>query len=78
MPFYHYNGRRICYLWTDKRTGKPYVGFVDGKFLHHSSLITGNRSKMKILPIEPEKDVPVKLVRQLLMDAITLHKTSKK
>lgn len=74
MPFYHYNGGRICYLWTEKRSGKPYIGFVDGKHLHHPLLVTGNRSKMKILPIEPGEDIPVKLIRQLLMDTVALHK----
>lgn len=78
MPFYHYNGRRICYLWTDKETGKPYIGLVDGRQLHHPLLVTGKRSKMKVLPVEPGGDIPVKLIRQLLIDIIALHTVRRK
>lgn len=30
MPFYYYNGKMLCYLWTNKKEGNPYIGFVDG------------------------------------------------
>lgn len=30
MPFFYYKGKMLCYLWTNKKTGQPYIGFADG------------------------------------------------
>lgn len=70
MPFFFYNGKRFCYLWVDKSTEQPYLGVVDGKNINHPRLIAGNRSKMKILLIDPAKDLPVRAIRQILKQAI--------
>ena len=39
MPFYCYKGKMFCYLWTNKSTGQPYIGIVEGNKIKHRSLI---------------------------------------
>jgi hypothetical protein len=72
MPFFCINDKMLCYLWINKKTKEPYIGFVDGNLINHSKLIQGNRNRMKILPINPNIDIPIKLINELLKVAITL------
>lgn len=72
MPFFCINNKMLCYLWTDKKTKEPYIGFVDGNLINHSKLIQGNRNRMKILPINPNRDIPIKLIKTLLTIAIDI------
>jgi len=46
MPGFCFNGKLFCYLWTDKKTGDPYILMVEGRHLHHPKLETGKRSRM--------------------------------
>ncbi len=71
MPFFNYKGKRCCYLWVDKKTQGPYIGFVHGQLLDHPRLEQGDRSRMKILRIDPEKDLPVELIQNLLHEALS-------
>lgn len=70
-PFYFYKGKRFCYLWTDKKTKQPYIGFVDGLRIDHPSLIQEGRVRMKILPVDPCADLPVEMIRELLTTALS-------
>lgn len=38
MPCFCYRKKIICYLWTDKKTGEPYILFADGQHLEHPNL----------------------------------------
>ncbi len=77
MPFYNYNGKRFCYLWVHKKYNQPYVGIVDGSKIDHPDLIKENRSRMKILLIDPEKNIPVKKINAILKEALSFYKTNK-
>ena len=66
MPFFCIKGKMFCYLWVDKKTKDPYIGFVNGGLLDHPMLEKGNRSRMKILRVDPSKDLPVELIVELL------------
>lgn len=74
MPFYFYKGKRFCYLWTHKKFHQPYIGFVDGKSINHPDLISEKRARMKILLIDPEKDIPVKKLNGILKEVLALYK----
>ena len=74
MPFYCYNGKRFCYLWVHKKYHQPYIGIVDGKKVNHPQLNLENRARMKIMLLDPEKDVPVKIINSILKDVISLYK----
>jgi len=73
MPFYCYKGKMLCYLWTNKLTGQPYIGFVDGKLINHPDLIIEKRSRMKVMIVNPLLDMPVDMLNELLSVAISLR-----
>jgi len=59
MPCYCFLGKAFCYLWTDKKTGAPYILMVEGKHIQHPALESGDRARMKILPIAADQDLPI-------------------
>ena len=75
MPFFCYKGKMFCYLWVHKKTGKPYIGIVEGKWFDEPFLIREDRSRMKIFLLDPDSDLPVHQIKQLLKKAIDLYKT---
>jgi hypothetical protein len=70
MPCFCYGARIFCYLWTDKKSGEPYILMVDGKNLHHPKLVQGTRKRMKMLPISSKKTIPVKAIKNIFSQAI--------
>jgi hypothetical protein len=77
MPCFCYKKKMFCYLWTDKKTHEPYILFVEGKHLKYPSLEVGSRSRMKILRVNPENDLPLAQIRLLLKEALNLYRTGK-
>lgn len=73
MPCFCYNKKIICYLWTDKKTGEPYILIADGQKLDHPELESGDRSRMKILRVNPKEDFPIEIINSVLKDAVVLH-----
>lgn len=75
MPCFCYKNKMFCYLWTDKKTDAPYILMVEGKHLDHPMLEKGSRSRMKILRINPDKNLPVKTITVILKSALALYTT---
>ncbi|KYP14261.1 DUF1801 domain-containing protein [Flavihumibacter sp. CACIAM 22H1] len=73
MPCFCYNRKIICYLWTDKKSDEPYILWADGKYLNNPELETGNRSRMKLLRVNPAKDLPLDSITTILCKALALH-----
>lgn len=74
MPCFCYKKKMFCYLWIDKKTHHPYILFVEGKHLEHPLLESGDRVRMKTLPINPNKDLPLKTIQSLLKTALDLYR----
>lgn len=74
MPCFGYRDKMFCYLWKDKKTDEPYIGIVDGLKLDHPLLELGTRTRMKILRIDPRKDIPLGLVNEILQEALEITK----
>ena len=51
---------------------QPYIGIVEGNKINHPLLISEKRARMKILLVDPEKDIPLKLINGILNDAFAL------
>ncbi len=75
MPFFCYKGKMFCYLWFHNKFKQPYIGIVEGSRIEEPFLIRGNRSRMKIMLIDPNKDLPIKTIENVLQKAINLYKT---
>lgn len=74
MPCFCYRKKMFCYLWTDKKTKEPYILMVEGKHLTHPELEQGGRSRMKILRIDPNEDLPIDTIELILNDALDLYR----
>ena len=74
MPCFCYNGKMFCYLWVEKKTDFPYLLFVEGNKLEHPKLERGSRARMKILSINPNEDIDVESIQQLLNKALDLYR----
>jgi len=75
MPFFCYKGKMFCYLWVHKKYKQPYIGIVEGKRFDEPFLIQEGRSRMKIMLLDPNKDLPLKTIKIILQQAINLYKT---
>ncbi len=73
MPFYCYNDKMFCYLWTHKKHKQPYIGIVEGKKIGHPLLIQEKRARMKIMLIDPNKDIPIKTIHTILKEVLILY-----
>ena len=74
MPFYCYNGKMCCYLWTHKVYKQPYLGIVAGKLIDHPLLLQEKRAKMKILLIDPAEDIPIETIHDILKKVVALYR----
>ena len=74
MPCFCYRNKMFCYLWIDKKTDEPYILMVEGKHLAHPKLEAGNRTRMKILRIDPTIDLRIKTIISILNQALGLYK----
>lgn len=72
MPCFCLRKKALCYLWTDKKTGWPYVLFVEGIFLSHPALEAGSRRRMAVFYVQPARDLPVNELQKILGQAIEL------
>ena len=73
MPFYYYHNKMFCYLWVHKKYKQPYVGIVEGGKINHPLLIQEKRALMKIMLIDPQKDIPLKTIKGILKKAATFY-----
>ena len=78
MPCFCYRKWIVCYIRVDKKTNKPYMLMVEGKYLTHSQLEAGDRSKMKIFRVDPNKDLPLKTIQAILRSALNVYETGLK
>ncbi|CAN5180197.1 hypothetical protein BH11BAC6_BH11BAC6_07850 [soil metagenome] len=74
IPFYCYNKKMFCYLWTHKKYNKPYIGIVEGKRINHPDLIVEKRARMKILLLDPTQDIPIKKIDSIFKELLALYK----
>ena len=75
LPCFCYKKKMFCYLWNDKKTGEPYILMVEGKHLLHPELEAGKRSRMKIFRIDPNKDLPIEMIEDILQESLDLYRT---
>ena len=75
MPFFYYKKKMFCYFWKDNNTQEPYIGICRGNEINHPFLEAGKRKRMKILRINPNKDIDFKTVNEILNKAISVYVT---
>jgi len=53
---------------------QPYIGIVEGARVHHPDLLQEKRARMKILLIDPAKDIPIRKVKAILQETTALYR----
>lgn len=76
MPFYCYKGKMFCYLWVHKKFSQPYIGIVAGSIVADPDFIQEKRARMKILLLDPAKDIPVKKIKATLKQVVAFYKAN--
>ncbi|MCC9065633.1 DUF1801 domain-containing protein [Flavobacterium piscisymbiosum] len=76
MPFFCYKGKMFCYLWIHKKFKQPYIGIAEGKHFDEPFLIQEARSRMKIMLLDPNEDLPLERIETVLQKALELYKNS--
>ncbi len=74
MPFFCFKGKMFCYLWFHKKHKRPYIGIVEGVLFNEPLLIPEKRSRMKIMLIEPNEDLPVEMIERILEKALRFYR----
>jgi hypothetical protein len=74
LPFFYYKKKMFCYFWKDKKTQEPYIGVCLGKEIEHPLLEIGNRKRMKIFRVNPNEDIDIKSIKEILIEAMTFYK----
>jgi len=74
MPCFLYKKNIFCYLWIDRKTGEPYILMAEGNHLDTPELEQGDRSRMKILRIDPDADIPLQTIQSVFEDAMDLYR----
>lgn len=75
LPFFTINGRLFCYFWTHKKFNRqPYISFMDGYRMQNPALLQEKRARAKIFLMDPQADIPLATVKQLLNEAIAFYK----
>lgn len=75
MPFFCYKGKMFCYLWIHKKHKQPYIGIVEGKHFDEPFLIQEARSRMKIMILNPNEDLPLEQIENIIQKALNLYKS---
>lgn len=53
---------------------QPYIGMVEGKHIEHPKLMVEKRARMKIMLFDPEADLPIKTIKDIVKQALDLYK----
>ncbi len=73
-PFFCYKGKVLCYFWIHKKTKFPYIGIVRGNQMEHPALLLENRSRIKTMLFDPNEDLPLETLEDVLKQALNLYK----
>lgn len=66
LPFLKYRGKMLCFFYFSKKYKQHYLSFYHGDRLDEPELLSEGRKKFKILLIDPEKDLPMELIFEIL------------
>ncbi len=71
--FFTYKKKLFCYFSISKKTNKLYIGFVDGNKIKHKKLVEEGRKQIRVFYIDPNKDVDIKNLKDILKIAVKLY-----
>lgn len=69
-PVYHHADRYVCYLYHEKKKHRSYLAFVNAQTFEHELLRAEGRKMMRFIVLNPEEDVPLEAIREVLAQAV--------
>lgn len=73
LPCFMLKGQIFCYLWVERKSQHPYIAIGKGTQINHPDLIQGNRTFVKLLMIDPNKDIPIDTIHFIFDEAMKLY-----
>jgi hypothetical protein len=73
VPFYIYKNKNLCYMSVSAKDSKLYLGFIQGYRMKHPQLQKEGRKQIKAFYIDPEKDLPVRIMKEIIKEAKSLY-----
>ncbi|HWY10537.1 MAG TPA: DUF1801 domain-containing protein [Bacteroidia bacterium] len=70
---YYYKDKAFCYLTVSGKDKKLYLGFVKGHLMKHPKLEQEGRKQIKVLYLNPEKDLPIKTLNEIVKTGKKLY-----
>ncbi len=70
---YYFKTKPFCYLSYSSKTNKLYIGFIKGHLMKHAKLMQEGRKQIKVLYLNPEKDLPIKTLTEIVKMAKKLY-----
>lgn len=71
--FFTYKKKLFCYFSISKKSGALYIGFVGGNKIKHKKLVAEGRKQISVFYIDPNKDIDIKNLNEILNLAIKLY-----
>ena len=75
IPCFLLKKKMFCYLNIYQKTGEPYILWVDGHLLEHPDLEQGDRKRMKILRVNPSRDIQLQKIHSILEQALEIRRS---
>lgn len=73
LPCFCYKKRMFCFLSIDPKD-IPYLLVVEGNLINHPLLKTNGRKRMKSISFDPNEDLPIAPIREILNSALDLYR----
>ncbi len=72
LPCFFFKDKLISYVWIEQKTSLPYIAFYPENRIDHHLLEKGNRTSSKIMRINPEEDIPIEAIYEIINQSITI------
>ena len=76
-PFFCYKGKALAYVSFNQKRKQPYLGMIDGYRLEHPKLLAESRTRIKILLLDPSRDLPITAIKKILKQALIIRNAEK-
>lgn len=70
---YYFKGKAFCYMTVSGKEKNLYLGFIKGHLMKHPKLEQEGRKQIKVIYLNPEKDLPIKTLNEIVKMAKKLY-----
>jgi hypothetical protein len=70
VPFFYYKTKKLSFLWVNRK--KLILGFVTDNTVFPVSAGFRRKDGMEMVQIDPNKDLPIELIREKLQQLINI------